>query len=125
MYAFCFSHLPPNQGGKYSGFGYTMDPPPRSTSQEFFDTAVSSLSSVSKLPFFDWFYDLELVFLVLQYFLQGWSLFSSNASKIASKATENAFKIGNIATQKVSEIGATVGEKVSPIQRSNGCYFLH
>ncbi|KAJ1523566.1 hypothetical protein ONE63_001413 [Megalurothrips usitatus] len=80
-------YLPPNQGGKYSGFGYTMDAPPRSTSQEFFDTAVSSLSS-------------------------GWSLFSSNATKIASKATENAFKIGSIATQKVSEIGASVGEKV-------------
>ncbi|KAK3924709.1 ADP-ribosylation factor GTPase-activating protein 1 [Frankliniella fusca] len=80
-------HIPPNQGGKYSGFGYTMDAPPRSTSQEFFDTAVSSLSS-------------------------GWSLFSSNASKIASKATENAFKIGSIASQKVTEIGASVGEKV-------------
>lgn len=39
--------LPPNQGGKYSGFGYTMDPPPRSTSQEFVDTALSSLASVS------------------------------------------------------------------------------
>ncbi|XP_026292239.1 ADP-ribosylation factor GTPase-activating protein 1 isoform X2 [Frankliniella occidentalis] len=80
-------HIPPNQGGKYSGFGYTMDAPPRSTSQEFFDTAVSSLSS-------------------------GWSLFSSNASKIASKATENAFKIGSIASQKVTEIGSSVGEKV-------------
>lgn len=44
---FCvYSNVPPNQGGKYSGFGYTMDAPPRSTSQEFFDTAVSSLSSV-------------------------------------------------------------------------------
>lgn len=42
-----FSDIPPNQGGRYSGFGYTMDPPPRSTSQEFFDSAVSSLASVS------------------------------------------------------------------------------
>ena len=81
------ANLPPNQGGKYSGFGYTMEAPPRSTSQEFFDTAVSSLSS-------------------------GWSLFSSNATKLASKATENAFKIGSIATQKVSEISTTVGDKV-------------
>ncbi|XP_034232196.1 ADP-ribosylation factor GTPase-activating protein 1 isoform X2 [Thrips palmi] len=80
-------NVPPNQGGKYSGFGYTMDAPPRSTSQEFFDTAVSSLSS-------------------------GWSLFSSNATKLASKATENAFKIGSIASQKVTEIGSTVGERV-------------
>ncbi|XP_065340534.1 ADP-ribosylation factor GTPase-activating protein 1 isoform X1 [Cloeon dipterum] len=80
-------HLPPSQGGKYSGFGYTMDPPPRSSSQEFFGSAMGSLAS-------------------------GWSVFSSSASKVASKATENALKIGSVATQKVSEIGATVGEKV-------------
>ncbi|XP_059475785.1 ADP-ribosylation factor GTPase-activating protein 1 [Neocloeon triangulifer] len=80
-------HLPPSQGGKYSGFGYTMEAPPRSSSQEFFGTAMGSLAS-------------------------GWSVFSSSASKVASKATENAYKIGSVATQKVSEIGATVGEKV-------------
>ncbi|KAF4518515.1 hypothetical protein B566_EDAN004259 [Ephemera danica] len=79
--------LPPSQGGRYGGFGYTMDPPPRSTSQEFFDTAVSSLAS-------------------------GWSIFSSSATKVASKATEGAIKIGSVATQKVTEISATVGEKV-------------
>ncbi|KAG8038142.1 hypothetical protein G9C98_006467 [Cotesia typhae] len=71
-------NLPPNQGGKYGGFGYQMDAPPRSTSQEFFDTAVSSLAS-------------------------GWSIFSSSASKIATKATENAIKIGGMATQKVRD----------------------
>ncbi|XP_053974276.1 ADP-ribosylation factor GTPase-activating protein 1-like isoform X1 [Hylaeus volcanicus] len=71
-------NVPPNQGGKYGGFGYQMDPPPRSSSQEFFDTAVSSLAS-------------------------GWSMFSSSASKIASKATENAIRIGELATQKVRE----------------------
>ncbi|XP_012287418.1 ADP-ribosylation factor GTPase-activating protein 1 isoform X2 [Orussus abietinus] len=71
-------NLPPNQGGKYGGFGYQMDPPPRSSSQEFFDTAVSSLAS-------------------------GWSILSTSATKIASKATENAIKIGGIATQKVRE----------------------
>jgi len=79
--------IPPNQGGRYSGFGYTMDPPPRSTSQEFFDTAVSSLAS-------------------------GWSVFSVSATKIASKATEGAIKIGGIASQKVADISASVGEKV-------------
>ncbi|XP_011338313.1 ADP-ribosylation factor GTPase-activating protein 1 isoform X2 [Ooceraea biroi] len=72
-------NIPPNQGGKYGGFGYQMDPPPKSSSQELFDTAVSSLAS-------------------------GWSIFSSSASKIASKATENAIKIGGIASQKVSDI---------------------
>ncbi|XP_071565911.1 ADP-ribosylation factor GTPase-activating protein 1 isoform X2 [Temnothorax nylanderi] len=72
-------NVPPNQGGKYGGFGYQMDPPPKSSSQELFDTAVSSLAT-------------------------GWSMFSSSASKIASKATENAIKIGGLATQKVGDI---------------------
>lgn len=80
-------NVPPNQGGKYGGFGYQMEAPPKSSSQEFFDTAVSSLAS-------------------------GWSVFSSSATKIASKATENAIKIGGFASQKVSEISETVGEKV-------------
>lgn len=80
-------NVPPNQGGKYSGFGYTMDPPPKSSSQEFFDTAVSSLAS-------------------------GWSVFSTSAVKIANIATEGAIKVGGIATQKVAEIGNTVGDKV-------------
>ncbi|XP_031784248.1 ADP-ribosylation factor GTPase-activating protein 1 isoform X1 [Nasonia vitripennis] len=80
-------NLPPSQGGKYSGFGYQMAPMPKSTSQEFVDTALSSLAS-------------------------GWSLFSSSATKIASKATENAIRIGGIATHKVSDISETVGEKV-------------
>lgn len=58
--------LPPNQGGKYvsesqakssasneifallryAGFGNTRDPPPRSQSQEVFDTTLSTLASV-------------------------------------------------------------------------------
>nr|CAI5846397.1 unnamed protein product [Callosobruchus analis] len=70
--------IPPSQGGKYSGFGYTMDAPPRSQSQEFVDTAMSSLAS-------------------------GWSFLSSSATKIASKATENAVKYGGMASQKVKE----------------------
>lgn len=40
-------NLPPNQGGKYAGFGYSRDPPPRSQSHELFDTVQSSLASVS------------------------------------------------------------------------------
>ncbi|KAL3287207.1 hypothetical protein HHI36_001684 [Cryptolaemus montrouzieri] len=81
------SDLPPSQGGKYSGFGYTMETAPRSQSQEFVDNAITSLAS-------------------------GWSFFSSSATKIASKATENAFKYGGIATQKVVDISSHVGEKV-------------
>lgn len=42
------SHLPPSQGGRYSGFGSCPNPPPKSASTEFFDTAMSSLSTVSE-----------------------------------------------------------------------------
>ncbi|KAK6629366.1 hypothetical protein RUM43_003183 [Polyplax serrata] len=78
--------LPPNQGGKYSGFGYTMDPPPRSVSQEFVDNAWSSLAS-------------------------GWSLLSVSATKLASKATESAVKIGEMTSNKVADLSVTVSEK--------------
>ncbi|XP_050539966.1 ADP-ribosylation factor GTPase-activating protein 1 isoform X2 [Daktulosphaira vitifoliae] len=80
-------HVPPNQGGRYSGFGNTIDPPPRSQSQDLLETAVSSFSS-------------------------GWSLFSSSASKIASRATQGAIKIGGIATQKVSDITTDISSKI-------------
>ncbi|XP_065161909.1 ADP-ribosylation factor GTPase-activating protein 1 isoform X1 [Atheta coriaria] len=70
--------LPPSQGGKYSGFGYSMEPPPRSQSQEMFDNTLSSLAS-------------------------GWSFLSNSATKIASKASESALKYGGIASQKVRE----------------------
>ncbi|XP_015834270.1 ADP-ribosylation factor GTPase-activating protein 1 isoform X4 [Tribolium castaneum] len=80
--------LPPSQGGKYSGFGYTMEAPPRSQSQEFVDTAMSSLAS-------------------------GWSFLSSSASKLASKATENAVKYGGLATQKMGELGRKGWREVS------------
>ncbi|CAG9829898.1 unnamed protein product [Diabrotica balteata] len=79
--------VPPSQGGKYSGFGYTMEPPPRSQSQEFVDSAISSLAN-------------------------GWSFLSSSATKLASKASENAVKYGGLASQKVVEVSSHVGEKV-------------
>ncbi|KFM62052.1 ADP-ribosylation factor GTPase-activating protein 1, partial [Stegodyphus mimosarum] len=79
--------IPPNQGGRYTGFGYTMAAPPRSHSQEFVDGAWSSLSS-------------------------GWSSFTSGATKFAFKASESAVKLGSIATQKVVELSETVNEKV-------------
>ncbi|XP_055942221.1 ADP-ribosylation factor GTPase-activating protein 1-like isoform X2 [Argiope bruennichi] len=80
-------NVPPNQGGRYTGFGYQMAPPPRSQSQELMDGAWSSLSS-------------------------GWSSFASGASKFAFKASEGAVKLGSIASQKVIEISETVNEKV-------------
>lgn len=76
-------NLPPNQGGKYAGFGYTRDPPPRSQSHELFDTVQSSLVS-------------------------GWSVFS----KVANVAKENALKYGTLASQKVVEVSGTVTDKV-------------
>ncbi|PRD26798.1 UNVERIFIED_CONTAM: ADP-ribosylation factor GTPase-activating protein 1 [Trichonephila clavipes] len=81
------SNIPPNQGGRYTGFGYQMAPPPRSQSQELMDGAWSSLSS-------------------------GWSTFATGASKIAFKASESAVKFGSIASQKVLEISETMNEKV-------------
>uniref|UniRef100_A0A8D8TLW6 ADP-ribosylation factor GTPase-activating protein 1 n=1 Tax=Cacopsylla melanoneura TaxID=428564 RepID=A0A8D8TLW6_9HEMI len=87
-------HLPPSQGGRYAGFGNSVESPASAggptrsaSSQEIFGGAVSSLAS-------------------------GWSLFSTSATKLASKATENAIKYGGIASQKVTEIGSTVTEKV-------------
>lgn len=46
------SNLPPNQGGKYSGFGYSREPPPKTQSQELIDSTLSSLASVRKVLFF-------------------------------------------------------------------------
>lgn len=76
-------NLPPNQGGKYSGFGYTMDPPPRSQSNELFDTVQSSIAT-------------------------GWNVFS----KVANVAKENALKYGSLASQKVVEVSSSVTDKV-------------
>ncbi|KAK2723120.1 ADP-ribosylation factor GTPase-activating protein 1-like isoform X2 [Artemia franciscana] len=84
-------NLPPSQGGRYSGFGNTVETPQKNQS-DLLENAVSSLAS-------------------------GWSLLSLGATKIASKASENAVKFGGMASQKVMEISATVGEKVSHIGR--------
>jgi len=69
--------LPPSQGGKYAGFGFTREPPPKTQSQELFDSTLSTLAS-------------------------GWSLFSTNASKLASTAKEKAVTTVNLASTKVS-----------------------
>lgn len=55
MILFSYSSLPPSQGGKYAGFGYSRDPPPRSQSQEVFDTTLSSLASVNANFHFEFF----------------------------------------------------------------------
>ncbi|KAH8307025.1 hypothetical protein KR044_003453 [Drosophila immigrans] len=72
------ANLPPNQGGKYAGFGFTRDPPPKTQSQELIDSTLTTLAS-------------------------GWSLFSSNASKLASTAKEKAVTTVNLASTKIKE----------------------
>lgn len=80
-------NLPPNQGGRYAGFGYSKDPITKSQSQEYFDNTFSSLAS-------------------------GWSLLSIGASRVANAAKENALKYGSLATQKVAEVSSTVSDKL-------------
>ncbi|KAK4307427.1 hypothetical protein Pmani_020816 [Petrolisthes manimaculis] len=76
-------YLPPSQGGRYAGFGSCPNPPPKSASTEFFDTAVSSLSS-------------------------GWSLLSIGATKVAGKAMEYS----TIASEKATEYSQSLSDKV-------------
>ncbi|XP_014099531.2 ADP-ribosylation factor GTPase-activating protein 1 isoform X1 [Bactrocera oleae] len=71
-------NLPPSQGGKYSGFGYSRDPPSKTQSQEIIDSTLSSLAS-------------------------GWSLLSAGASKIASTAKEKAVTTVSLASSKIKE----------------------
>ncbi|KAH8380354.1 hypothetical protein KR009_010172 [Drosophila setifemur] len=71
-------HLPPSQGGKYAGFGFTREAPPKTQSQELFDSTLSTLAS-------------------------GWSLFSTNASKLAVTAKEKAVTTVNLASTKIKE----------------------
>ncbi|XP_026845234.1 ADP-ribosylation factor GTPase-activating protein 1 isoform X1 [Drosophila persimilis] len=73
-------NLPPSQGGKYAGFGFTREPPPKTQSQELIDSTLSTLAS-------------------------GWSLFSTNASKLASTAKDKAVTTVNLASTKVTDIG--------------------
>ena len=63
------SDLPPSQGGKYTGFGNTVEKPPQQES-EMFSGTWDSLSS-------------------------GWSSFTSSASVWASQAKEKASQFGS------------------------------
>lgn len=71
-------NVPPNQGGKYAGFGYSRELPPKSQSQELLDSTVSSLASS-----FSWL--------------------SAGAVKIAATAKDSASRYGNLASQKVKD----------------------
>merc|ERR1712142_506632 len=82
-------HLPPSQGGRYSGFGNTdYNPPPKSNSVDnFYENSVGSLTS-------------------------SWSAFSIGASKFGERMSEASKKVSEVASQKLGEVSGTVSEKV-------------
>lgn len=75
-------NLPPSQGGRYAGFGNTVDPP-KNDNNEFFNQFTSGLSSLSL-----------------------------NAGKFASVAKDNIVKISTTAATQASQLSQTVNEKV-------------
>lgn len=77
-------HLPPSQGGRYAGFGNTIE---TKKEDDFFDNTFSSLST-------------------------GWSSFTAGAAKFATVASEKASKAAHAAKEKTIEISQTVNESV-------------
>lgn len=60
--------------------------------------------------------------LIVNVYLQGWSVFS----KVANVAKENAMKYGSLASQKVVEVSGTVTDKVDHLfWFRNACFSLH
>ncbi len=111
--------MPPSQGGKYAGFGNTVDPPPRSYStNDFYDSSVNGLTNVRQLSLITLLIglscndDLPLIF-------QSWSAFSIGASRLTSKVSEVGWKFTDIASKKVTEVSGAVSDKVSPTKFSS------
>lgn len=75
--------MPPSQGGRYSGFGNTVDQPQSNSSNEFFDQFTTGLSSLTL-----------------------------SAGRFASVAKENIVKISSTAANQASELTRNVNEKV-------------
>lgn len=75
-------NLPPSQGGRYSGFGNTVEAP-KNDNNEFFSQFTSGLSSLTL-----------------------------NAGKIASVAKDNIVKISSTAATQATSLSQTVNEKV-------------
>lgn len=101
--------LPPSQGGKYTGFGNTVQPPPRSQStNDFYDASLNGLTNV-KTEYLGavFFSNKNCTFL-----LQSWSAFSLGASKLTSKVADVGWKFTEVASRKVSEVSETVTERV-------------
>jgi len=77
-------HLPPSQGGKYSGFGNSANPPPRSSStNDFMEYGMSGLTS-------------------------SLSAFSMGASKLGGRVADVGWKFTEVASSKVQEVSGTV-----------------
>ena len=74
--------MPPSQGGRYTGFGNTVDQP-KNDSGDVFSTLTSSLSS-----------------------------FTLNAGKWASVAKDNVVKLSSTAAQQATELSKNVNDKV-------------
>ena len=81
-YLFFSRNLPPSQGGRYTGFGNTVDQP-KNDSGDVFSTLTSSLSS-----------------------------FTLNAGKWASVAKDNVVKLSSTAAQQATELSKNVNDKV-------------
>ncbi len=75
--------MPPSQGGRYSGFGNTIDQPNSNSSNEFFDQFATGLSSLTL-----------------------------NAGRFASAAKDNIVKISSTAASQATELTRNVNEKV-------------
>lgn len=76
--------LPPNQGGKFSGFG---NPDFQQIDESDSGDTMSVLST-------------------------GWSTFASSATRLASAATQNAVKLAGATAQKTKEIGSSVNQSI-------------
>lgn len=76
-------NLPPSQGGRYAGFGNTVDQPKGNDSNEFFNQFTSGLSSLTL-----------------------------NASKFANVAKDNIVKISSTAAEQATELSKTVNKNV-------------
>lgn len=75
--------LPPSQGGKYAGFGNTVEPNRNNNNNELLNTLTSSLSS-----------------------------FTVNAGKWASVAKDNVVKLSSTAATQATELTKNMNEKV-------------
>jgi hypothetical protein len=108
------SHLPPSQGGKYSGFGNSaFNPPPRSQSNnDFYETSIGGLSNVIRPRLILLGPSWQSLKPVTFFVLQSLSAFSVGASKLTGQVAEVGWKFTQVASQKVSEVSGTVSEKV-------------